>query len=53
MTADNLDLFAEPECDHLPVRQRVFIGDWLVCGRCGAKLRLKNYISEESHEKGM
>lgn len=42
------DLFDTPKCDHLPVSQRTFIGEWLVCSRCGEKLRLKNYQGEPS-----
>lgn len=43
-----MDLFTwvETECDHLPVRQRVFVGEWLVCGRCGARLRAKTFVGE-------
>jgi hypothetical protein len=35
-------LFEAADCDHLPVGQRHFIGDWLICGRCGKKLRINH-----------
>lgn len=46
MEAVTLDLFAPLECDHLPVSQRVFKGNRLVCGRCGQVLREKTYKEE-------
>ena len=48
----NLSLFDNIDCDHLPVSQRQFIGDWLVCGRCGKKLRPKNYTFPEVKKHG-
>ena len=39
------DLFehaAAQECDHLPTNQRKFIDGWLVCWRCGKRLRGKD-----------
>lgn len=49
MSDQNLNLFEDLEldCDHLPVGQREFVGDFLVCTRCGKKLRPKNYKSDE------
>ena len=38
---DNLELFPAA-CDHLPMSQRCFIDEWLVCMRCGKRLRPKN-----------
>jgi len=38
----NLDLFKQTECDHLPLSQRYFDGDWLICSRCGKVLRHKD-----------
>ena len=42
-----MDLFewATAECDHLPVRQRVFKDDQLICGKCGGFLRNKVWAS--------
>lgn len=35
-----LDLIITPECDHLPVGQRIFVNGNLVCGRCKKLLRI-------------
>lgn len=42
----NLNLFdpqeQESDCNHLPLSQRYFKGDYLYCGRCGKVLRHKD-----------
>ena len=50
----NLNLFEpnEPDCDHLPVGQRKFIGDYLVCTKCNEPLRRKDSISLEEESNG-
>ena len=44
--SDDLFAWAPPDCDHLPVWERKFIDGWLVCGKCGKRLRLKNMEEE-------
>lgn len=39
----NLPLFSDPTCDHLPVGSRLLVGDYLVCHKCGKKLRRKDF----------
>lgn len=45
-----MDLFeyAARECDHLPVCQREYRGEWLICGRCGKQLRTKTYQGDDN-----
>lgn len=54
MTMDLFDFMQDctsVDCDHLPVDQRKFIGDWLVCGKCGEKLRPKDYCFPPKEDK--